>query len=67
MFPSDREISIKFSLKVKDHYLYCRENLLELVIYFESFGVLKVEQKPEYSPEDILGASCFRFVNLKEF
>ncbi|XP_065940147.1 acid-sensing ion channel 4-like isoform X3 [Magallana gigas] len=32
-----------------------RENLLELVIYFESFGVLKVEQKPEYSPEDILG------------
>ncbi|XP_052695077.1 acid-sensing ion channel 4-B-like [Crassostrea angulata] len=32
-----------------------REVLLELVIYFESLGVLKVEQKPEYSLEDILG------------
>nr|XP_034322243.1 acid-sensing ion channel 4-like isoform X1 [Crassostrea gigas] len=32
-----------------------RETYLELAIYFESLGVLKVEQKPEYSFEDIIG------------
>ncbi|XP_065941369.1 acid-sensing ion channel 4-like [Magallana gigas] len=32
-----------------------RETYLELAIYFESLGVLKVEQKPEYSSEDIIG------------
>ncbi|XP_065941363.1 acid-sensing ion channel 4-A-like [Magallana gigas] len=32
-----------------------RETYLELAIYFESLDVLNVEQKPEYSFEDIIG------------